>query len=181
MGICTNKGISVSKRSRAARRGLIEEAAGEVKDLENVPKVNDDVKSSIIRTTIKNENLLNKKMEKKQLSKINKKKNNALKFKKDRSEKVAGILGEKIEQSISRAKYVQNSRKSGWDQINKSIKIRQSTYTSTEEGPSTDDIEKAEEDAYVAEFFGEDNKVSSNKAKIQQNANAFSLLEEKEA
>ena len=154
-----------------------------MKELENVPKVNDDVKSSIIRTTIKNENLLNKKMEMKQLSKINKKKNNALKSKKDRSAKIAGILGEKIEQSISRAKYVQSSRKSGWDLINKGIKINQSASILTAEEPSAEDIEKAEEDAYVAEFFADSNKATStnNKVSGQRNTNAFSLLEETEA
>lgn len=170
--------ISVSKRSRAARRGEIEEASGEVRELESVPKAEDSVKSSIIRTTIKNENLLNKKIEKKLQSKINKKKNNAIRSKIERSDKLSGVLTSKIEQSINRARYVQSSRKAGWEQINKSIKINEADEVSEE--PTEEDIEKIEEDAYVEEFYGKSAPESSKKINPKVN-NAFAFLEEAEA
>lgn len=93
--------------------------------LEKVPRAeSDELKRSIIRTTIKNENLLAKKMEKDKVRKKgNKKLNNSLKHKADRSTKVEGVLATKIQQSIERAKFVQTTRRAGWDQINKTIKI----------------------------------------------------------
>lgn len=109
----------VLKRSRAARRGLLEEGDG--KDLHKLPRAEPQaVKKSIIRTTIKNENLLARKMEALKIKK-NKKPTKSL-----RSQTVdkQGVLLAKIAQSIARAKMVQNARKAGWDQINRAAKVQ---------------------------------------------------------
>ena len=127
------------------------------------------MKASIIRTTIKNENLLEKKMEKKAALKISKKNNAAIRSKKERQEKLEGVLGSKIEQSIARARYVQNARKAGWEHINSSITINNDLIEKTTEK----EIKKKEEDEYVAALF--------NKPKPKAPANKFSLLEESEA
>lgn len=137
----------ISKHSRAARRGLIDaESSAEVKSLESLPRENSGVKKSIIRTTIKNENLLNKKLEKNRIKKTNKKKTSALKHKLERSGRLSGVLETKIEKSIARAKYVQNARKSGWDKINQGI-----TINSTDAKKPTSKDDDDDEDIMVEE------------------------------
>lgn len=151
--------------------------------LENIPKAdNDDLKKSIIRTTIKNENLLAKKME---LEKIKKKgtkrKTSAFKNKTEKGVRVDGVLATKIQQSIDRAKYVQSARKSGWDQINKTIHIKNDLVEKLPKAtaePTEDQMEQQEEDDYVDEFFG---KKEKEEQKPQLAKNAFALLEETEA
>lgn len=169
---------AVSKRSRAARRGYLEDDVDEGRDLAKLPKVESDVKSSIIRTTIKNENLLAKKMENLKIRKDrNKKKTSTLKHKVERSAKVEGVLATKISQSIERHKYVHTTRKAGWEKINGSIDVSNSLI----ETPVTKtavQIEREEEDAYVASFFDSEEKQA---AKVKMPANAFALLEEEEA
>lgn len=172
---------AVSKRSRAARRGLIEEGITEAKALESVPKASDDVKASIIRTTIKNENLLNQKIERKHQSKVNKKQNSALKSKLERSNKVAGILGEKIEQSITRARYIQSSRKAGWDQINRTLKESKDNAIKRAATSTDKDDDQIEEDEYVEDFFKGDDKAKALEMKNEREKNAFALLDEAEA
>ncbi|KAK8438609.1 hypothetical protein CJI97_004271 [Candidozyma auris] len=178
----------ISKHSRAARRGEVQ-LEGEAKTLANVPKGEDnDVRKSIIRTTIKNENLLAKKMENDAIrKKANKRKTSALKNKLDRNQKVEGVLATKIQQSIERAKYVQSARKSGWDQINKSIQIKkvEDLKKQQEEEPKSDEqMELEEEDAYVRDFYAgikpEGKKEESESLKASDQ-NAFALLEETEA
>lgn len=147
---------------------------------------NNDVKKSIIRTTIKNENLLARKMEMEKVKKKgHKKKNNAIKHKTDRGTKVEGILATKILQSIERAKFVQNARKAGWDQINKSINIK-STHNDKEDAVKTQaQIEQEEEDEYVKQFYTTVNdSESARKPKDSvkpSNNNVFALLNEAEA
>ncbi|KAK6459385.1 Alb1-domain-containing protein [Scheffersomyces xylosifermentans] len=180
----------VSKRSRAARRGLIDDE-GEARDLSNLPKSeSDDVKKSIIRTTIKNENLLQKKMENSKVKKtMNKKKTNSLKHKLERSDKLSGVLSTKIEQSIARAKYVQSSRKAGWDLINKTITIKNNMVEENNSTPTTtekteEEMEQDAEDEYVKNFFDgekEESKDEEDKPVRPNSANAFALLEETEA
>lgn len=98
---------------------------GEAQALERLPRQeNSDVRKSIIRTTIKNENLLAKKMERSMIKKQNKKVTSTLKSKTERSSKLEGVLSAKIQQSIDRARYVQGLRKAGWDEINKGLRIR---------------------------------------------------------
>lgn len=94
----------------------------------------------------------------------------------------------KIEQSIARAKYVQNLRKAGWDQINKSITIKNDLMQelkAKDSTKSTEELEKEVEDEYVKKFF-EDGKKAEEKeeeesTKIGLSNNAFALLEETEA
>lgn len=156
---------------------------GEAKLLESIPKAeNDDVKKSIIRTTIKNENLLAKKMEMEKIKKKgNKKKTSAFKNKTDKGLRVEGVLASKIQQSIDRARYVQTARKSGWDQINKTIQIKNDLAEKAPQ-PETklteEQMEQQEEDDYVDEFFNNEKKVEE---KPKTSKNAFALLEETEA
>lgn len=141
----------------------------------------DDVKKNIIRTTIKNENLLQKKLENQRIKKINKRKSNAKRQKAERSSKHDGILKSKIEQSISRARYIQSSRRSNWDQINDSLRNLQKPG---EEQSDTGDKEIEEEDEYVKQFFnGNDQVNEQDKQNIERSSkqNKFSLLEEAEA
>lgn len=162
----------------------------EAKDLASLPKPeSDDVKKSIIRTTIKNEGLLNKKMENQRIKKMNRKKTNSLKHRLERSNKVDGVLSTKIEQSIARAKYVQNSRKAAWDQINKGISITNGLVENEEPSEKSEEqIEKEKEDAYVQQFFEGDNdkqeQITNDDTSSKpdtKNMNRFALLEESEA
>lgn len=110
----------VLKHSRAARRGLVED--GDAKDLSKLPKAEPElVKKSIIRTTIKNENLLAKKMEMLKARKTAPK--NLSKARKQLAEHKLGILEAKITLSIARARMVQGARKAGWEQINKAAVV----------------------------------------------------------
>lgn len=150
------------------------------------------MRKSIIRTTIKNENLLAKKLE---LEKIKKKgtkrKGNLLKHKVDRNSKLDGILATKIQQSVDRAKYIQNARKSDWDRINTNINIVNHFAEDNKPSELTEkQKEKAEEDAYVEQFFADDSEPAetANPENHQQTSeskpsdgNRFSLLEEQEA
>jgi hypothetical protein len=178
----------VSKHSRAARRGEIVDG-GEARLLEKLPKENDGVRKSIIRTSIKNENLLANKMENLKIRKTNKKKTSALKHKLDRSTKVDGVLQSKIEQSIARAKYVQAARKSGWEQINSNIDIK-GVSEEAEKKKTAKEIEKEEEDAYVDQFFKSDEEkeekeekddVPKQQVSFTNAGNVFAALEETEA
>lgn len=168
----------MSKHSRAARRGLIEDE-GEAKELASIPKAeSSDVKKSIIRTTIKNENLLAKKMENSKIrkSKASTKKTNTLKKKIDRSDKLSGVLSTKIEQSIARAKYVQSARKANWSQIDKSALEGMSVNISALEKPKPKteaELEKEEEDAYVADFYNDE--TTEQPALVTSN-NRFAVL-----
>ncbi|KAK6463609.1 Alb1-domain-containing protein [Scheffersomyces coipomensis] len=191
----------ISKRSRAARRGEIADE-GEAKELSNIAKPeSNDVRKSIIRTTIKNENLLMKKMEDSKIRKAansNKKKSNALRSKVERNDKLSGVLAGKIEQSIARAKYVQTTRKSGWERINKSITIASEISiidTASKDDKEDDDvarektaeeIEKEAEDAYVRDFYGEDKPEGKEEEEesvpiVSLSNNRFALLEETES
>lgn len=155
----------------------------------SIPKVeSNDVRKSIIRTTIHNENLLAKKMENPRIKKNTKKKTSSLKHKVERSDKLSGVLSMKIEQSIARAKYVQNLRKAGWDQINKSITIKNDLMQelkAKDSTKSTEELEKEVEDEYVKKFFEDGEKAEEKEeeesTKIGLSNNAFALLEETEA
>lgn len=136
-----------------------------------MPKAEDDsVRKSIIRTAIKNENLLAKKME---LLRVKKntatRKTSSLKHKLQRSSKLDGVLGNKIEQSIARAKYVQSARKAGWDQINRSIGPA-SLKAGADKTPETDDKDASET------HEGPPSSVTAHDFR-----NKFALLEEAEA
>ena len=128
-------------------------------------------------------------MENQRIKKINKKKTNSLKHKLERSNKVDEVLSTKIEQSIARAKYVQNSRKAAWDQINKDISTTNDLVDNNEPSEKSEkQAEKEEEDAYVQQFFEDDSgkqkdDTSNNTSSKPKNTNMnrFALLEESEA
>lgn len=112
-------------------------------------------------------------MENQKIKKGNKRKTNSLKHKLERNDKLSGVLTHKIQQSIDRAKYVQNARKSGWDRINSNIEIK--NHNSEEPTPekTVAQVEQEEEDAYVDEMFGRESKPKSSTP-----VNRFALLEE---
>ncbi|CCG24016.1 Ecm1 pre-ribosomal factor [Candida orthopsilosis Co 90-125] len=183
----------ISKRSRAARRGEITDDAPIITTSTKESHENDGVRKSIIRTQIKNETLLSKKIEASRIRKQqqdHKKKSSALKHKVNRSDKLQGILASKIDASIARAKYVQNARKSNWDKTNSSIEIRNHMI---EEGAkkelTQEDIDKMEEDEYVRKFYedevvenkddgGDGDEDDEKKTSVN---NKFALLDEVEA
>lgn len=146
----------------------------------------DELKKSIIRTTIKNENLLAKLMEKAKIrKKFNKKLNNSLRHKADRSTKVEGVLATKIQQSIERAKYIQRTRKSGWDQINRTLNMKLSKERKESVLEKTkEDADQEAEDEYVRNFYADVGGVRIEKSEVVQQgkvlkpANMFWLLEE---
>ncbi|CAI4037057.1 hypothetical protein SMKI_01G0120 [Saccharomyces mikatae IFO 1815] len=125
----------ISKNSRAARQS--DAFDPEVKDLSELPRAEKtDLTNILIRTAAKNEALLEAKISKKankskRGKKINKKvledklANSISSMDKDRLVKALNFtnrLDGKIAKSISRAKYIQNTRKAGWDSTNETIK-----------------------------------------------------------
>ncbi|KAG5418453.1 ECM1 [Candida metapsilosis] len=183
----------ISKRSRAARRGELTDADTPIiQTSAKETHENDGVRKSIIRTQIKNENLLNKKIEASKIRKQNqdqqkKKKSSSLKNKIDRSDKLQDVLASKIDASIARAKYVQNARKSNWDKTNASIEIRNHMIEDAVKKELTEaEIEKMEEDEYVRKFYeGDDVDIEENEDEEEEKKtldnNKFALLDEVEA
>ncbi|KAI5968064.1 ECM1 [Candida theae] len=189
----------ISKRSRAARRGEVNDVdAPIIHTTTKEAHENDGVRKSIIRTQIKNETLLNKKIEASRIRKQqqqqqhdSKKKSSSstsLKSKIDRSDKLKDILTTKIDASIARAKYVQNARKSNWDKTNASIEIRNHMIEeATKKQLTEDEIEKMEEDEYVRKFYetGDDGNIDEgdkeDREKTLSTSNKFALLDEVEA
>lgn len=120
----------ISKNSRAARQSAAYEM--EAKVLADLPRPEKtDLTNILIRTTAKNEALLEAKLQKKVKNKVGKKsigKKSILSINsldKDRVERALNItsrLDGKIAKSVSRAKYVQSARKAGWDTTNEFIK-----------------------------------------------------------
>ncbi|WPK26055.1 hypothetical protein PUMCH_003400 [Australozyma saopauloensis] len=90
--------------------------------------------------------------------KSNKKLNNQLRHKADRSTKVEGVLATKIQQSIERAKFVQTTRKAGWDQINRTLTISSSASDKEKKlavEQAEEDMDREAEDQYVKDFYGD--------------------------
>lgn len=90
--------------------------------------------------------------------KSNKKLNNQLRHKADRSTKVEGVLATKIQQSIERAKFVQTTRKAGWDQINRTLTISASASDKEKKlavEQAEEDMDREAEDQYVKDFYGD--------------------------
>ncbi|GAV52736.1 hypothetical protein ZYGR_0AI00180 [Zygosaccharomyces rouxii] len=120
----------VSRNSRAARQA--EAFEPEAKTLAELPRTEKtDLSNILIRTTAKNEALLEAKINKKSRKKVDKKraKEKAVKdlthLDRSRMEKALNFssrLDGKIAKSTSRAKYIQNIRKAGWDTTNELIR-----------------------------------------------------------
>ncbi|AMD20575.1 HDL169Cp [Eremothecium sinecaudum] len=119
----------VSKHSRAARRNEVEDI--EAKSLSSLPRASTtDLTNVLLRTASKNEALLEAKIKNKRgknKDRVSKKTTKVPTTSLDsvrleRALKFASRLDGKIEKSVSRAKYVQSARKSGWDATNAMIK-----------------------------------------------------------
>ncbi|QLG73128.1 hypothetical protein HG535_0E02120 [Zygotorulaspora mrakii] len=116
----------ISKNSRAARNGEVAEP--EAKTLESLPRVGKtDLTNILIRTTAKNEALLEAKLQRKTKKRVGKKSSvksdsSVSAEKLERALNITGRLDGKIAKSIDRAKYIQNARKAGWDNTNEKIK-----------------------------------------------------------
>ncbi|CAK9441343.1 uncharacterized protein LODBEIA_P52120 [Lodderomyces beijingensis] len=193
----------ISKHSRAARRGEANPTMAPpdraIEALSQTPAPeNDTVRKSIIRTQIKNENLLTKKLESSKIRKQQRKSTSTLKQKLERNDKLQGVLSSKIDASIKRAKYVQGARRSNWDQTNANIEIRNrmSDEMKSQQAPrdvDDKDMEKLEEDAYVRKFYEEvdgqdregegegDDERAKSTDQNELGDNRFALLEDVEA
>ncbi|KAI5955078.1 ECM1 [Candida jiufengensis] len=193
----------VSKRSRAARRGEIPDdtTTKSIQQQKEPISNNDGLKKSIIRTQIKNENLLNKKLESSKIKK-NKRKSSTTKTKVERNSKLQGILANKIDSSIARATYIQNARKSNWDKTNSNIELKNHMIDDFKIEPTKElteeEIEKLEEDEIVRKFYEDreinvdDDDKQKDEREDEQNGedeedkpdlsnNKFALLDEVEA
>lgn len=128
-------------------------------------------------------------MENSRIRKGNIKKTATIKRKLDRSDKLNGVLANKIEQSIARAKYVQSARKATWSKIDQEAVEGMALTTNIVKKDSIDsnkekteaEIEKEEEDAYVKDFYADDD-ASKKEEDIQPllSKNRFALLEVEE-
>lgn len=168
----------VSKHSRAARRGEIgaNDLAPEAKLLAEVPRVHTtDLANSVIR---KNQSLLDSKLKPKEggiRKKTNTSRNKALRF-----ATVDGRLSTKISQSIERSRVVQNTRKSGWDSINKALQAKPQEKPKAKPKVASVDAEVMEE------FFeGEEKEEADGEGEVEVSVssgnNAYALLMEEEA
>lgn len=171
----------ISKHSRAARRSEIE-TEPEAASLKALPRAEKtDLANILIRTAAKNEALLDAKIQKKQdrkkmFKQQNTKKalesrlqnalNNTDKNRLEHALNITNRLDGKISKSIARAKYVQNSRKANWDQINDLLKPK-----SNNDAKSTKEKDDMEED--IEDDLYSDDEDSKKKQAPQ---NMFSLL-----
>lgn len=145
----------ISKNSRAARQSDAYEM--EAKVLADLPRPEKtDLTSILIRTTAKNEALLEAKLHKKDKNKVGKKsvaKKSALSITsldRDRVERALNVtsrLDGKIAKSVSRAKYVQSARKAGWDSTNEFIKKETESLNKKYDYVTKIDIKDAKEDS----------------------------------
>ncbi|CCF59799.1 hypothetical protein KAFR_0I00180 [Kazachstania africana CBS 2517] len=182
----------ITKNSRNARQGLLDVPEPEIRALENLPRAEKtDLTNILIRTAAKNEALLDAKMSKKRSSKngINKVSKKALEKKiastvnsmdRERLERALNItnrLDGKVSKSVSRAKFVQTTRKAGWDSINESIKNELALLG----GKKLDSKPKGETEDEETELLEELNELPSSSEEGKETAsktpvNLFSLL-----
>ncbi|KAL3228639.1 Shuttling pre-60S factor ECM1 [Nakaseomyces bracarensis] len=153
----------ISKNSRAARQGLLDVAP---RELEKLPRAeNTDLTNIMIRTAAKNESLLEAKMRKKKdtknkvgkkdlQKKINKTERILEKERLARALNITNRLDGKIAKSIQRAKYVQTSRKAGWDSTNEQIKRElQRAIDLENEAKANEEDKKEEGDIEIEEMY----------------------------
>ncbi|KAH3899513.1 related to Shuttling pre-60S factor ECM1 [Saccharomycodes ludwigii] len=183
----------VSKHSRAARRLEVDEP--EAKELSQLPRPeNTDLTNKLIRTANKNEELLNRKLEKKKKHKIGKNvQNNSNRLDKalsaiernlekerlERGLNFGNRLDGKIAKSISRAKYVQTSRKAGWDVTNLRIKeeLSQLQHQTSDQVGKNPLNQKEEDSTEFDEDFETFGDAEKKKKMEKQQKNSFVSLE----
>lgn len=185
----------ISKNSRNARqaKGFFDEA--DVESLNDLPRAEKtDLSNIMIRTAAKNEALLDAKINKKRgdKKKVGKKtledrlSKSISQLDKDRLKRALNIsnkLDGKISKSIARAKYVQSSRKAGWDTTNSVIKKQLEGIIDAAEADKKKKKKSGEDDEIMADdgeiekpFDGEDEEKSEQK-KEDTPTNMFALLE----
>lgn len=179
----------ISKNSRAARQGLLDVAPS---DLQKLPRAeNTDLTNIMIRTAAKNESLLEAKMRKKKETKkkvgkkelerkINKTERILEKERLARALNITNRLDGKIAKSIQRAKYVQTSRKAGWDSTNEQIKrelqmaLELQQDAKEKEEKETDEADIEIEEMYDSSKPAVETSTSSSQPTVPQNL--FDLL-----
>ncbi|CUS20856.1 LAQU0S01e16160g1_1 [Lachancea quebecensis] len=174
----------ISKHSRAARRLEVEDV--EAQTLAKLPRAqNLDLTNKLIRTASKNEQLLEAKMRKKEGTgkRVGKKPiakglpENLDKERLERALNITSRLDGKVQKAKSRAKYVQNARKAGWERTNESIKrdlallTGPKTDTSSKEDKTTREDSMEQDEAYIDE-----DEVDSSVLPRVEASNAFDLL-----
>ncbi|CAL9732015.1 shuttling pre-60S factor Ecm1p [Monosporozyma unispora] len=185
----------ITKNSRNARqaKGLFDEADAEsLNDLPRAEKT--DLSNIMIRTAAKNEALLDAKLNKKRGDKkrVGKKSleerlsKSITQLDKDRLSRALNIsnrLDGKISKSIARAKYVQSSRKAGWDTTNNIIKKELDSVNDDDEADkkkkkkSGDDEENMEDDEELEQPYDAEAEETTKEKKDTTPANIFALLE----
>ncbi|KAM3163208.1 ECM1-like protein [Lachancea thermotolerans] len=173
----------VSKHSRAARRLEVEDV--EAQTLAKLPRAqNLDLTNKLIRTASKNEQLLEAKMRKKEGSgkRVGKKsiaKGLPENLDKERLEKALNVtsrLDGKVQKAKSRANYVQNARKAGWDRTNESIKRDLALLTASKSDISSKDDKTAEDSMEQDEAYIDEDEGNSFTPPQAEATNAFDLL-----
>lgn len=185
----------ITKNSRNARqaKGLFDEADAEsLNDLPRAEKT--DLSNIMIRTAAKNEALLDAKLNKKRGDKkrVGKKSleerlsKSITQLDKDRLSRALNIsnrLDGNISKSIARAKYVQSSRKAGWDTTNNIIKKELDSVNDDDEADkkkkkkSGDDEENMEDDEELEQPYDAEAEETTKEKKDTTPANIFALLE----
>lgn len=188
----------IGKNSRNARQaaGLYDDP--EVESLKDLPRAQKtDLSNIMIRTAAKNEALLDAKIKKKRNDKkklgkksleekLSKSVTHMDKERLTRALNISNKLDGKISKAIARAKYVQSSRKAGWDTTNEIIKRELQLFNgefnnknqgkkkviNSEEVMEEDDNENEE---IEKPFIDEDSENEQNKKKVP--TNIFSVLE----
>ena len=188
----------IGKNSRNARQaaGLYDDP--EVESLKALPRAQKtDLSNIMIRTAAKNEALLDAKIKKKRNDKkklgkksleekLSKSVTHMDKERLTRALNISNKLDGKISKAIARAKYVQSSRKAGWDTTNEIVKRELQLFNgefnnknqgkkkviNSEEVMEEDDNENEE---IEKPFIDEDSENEQNKKKVP--TNIFSVLE----
>lgn len=190
----------VSKNTRAARRAIDE--LPQSKELENVPRAQKtDLVNILLRTANKNETLLQNKMKRKRDKKMNSKSNRKSlesrltqtasqieKEKLERALQISNRLDGKRTKSLMRAKFVQTSRKSGWDEINTAIrreaeesKLKVEAKHNPESQKASDDMDIERTEKTLQEEEEEEQQAKANLVnKHLLQTNIYEMLGEEE-
>lgn len=188
----------IGKNSRNARQaaGLYDDP--EVESLKDLPRAQKtDLSNIMIRTAAKNEALLDAKIKKKRNDKkklgkksleekLSKSVTHMDKERLTRALNISNKLDGKISKAIARAKYVQSSRKAGWDTTNEIIKrelqLFNGEFNNKNQGKkkvinSQEVMEENDNENEEIEkpFIDEDSENEQNKKKVP--TNIFSVLE----
>ncbi|GCF00017.1 60S ribosomal protein subunit export [Zygosaccharomyces mellis] len=180
----------VSRNSRAARQA--EAFEPEAKTLSELPRPEKtDLSNILIRTTAKNEALLEAKINKKSKKKVDKKKSKEKAVKdlthldRNRMEKALNFgsrLDGKISKSTSRAKYIQNIRKAGWDTTNELIRkelaaLQDDRKSSKSKARNDDDPDEMKDEPNEGEGDEMETEDPAEELKPQESsANRFGVL-----